>query len=65
MNINTGSLTPGYAVTGWRKAFIRIVHGEHLKTRLNVLEPGCARGFGSLNLSIFVELPNMHLDECV
>jgi hypothetical protein len=29
-------VTPDYAVTGWLKAF-RIVGGEHLKMRLNVL----------------------------
>jgi hypothetical protein len=35
-------VTPEYAVTGWRKAF-RIVVGEHLKSRVNVLEPGYVR----------------------
>jgi hypothetical protein len=39
-------VTPDYAVTGLHKAF-RIVDGEHLKPRLNVLEPGC-RNFGNL-----------------
>jgi hypothetical protein len=33
---------PDYTVTAWRKAF-GIVDGEHLKTRLDVLEPGCAQ----------------------
>jgi hypothetical protein len=40
MEIDTW-VTSDYAVTGWCKAF-RIVDGEYLKTRLNVLEPGCA-----------------------
>jgi hypothetical protein len=34
-----GRTRPDYAMIGWRKAF-RIVDGEHLKQRLNVLEPG-------------------------
>jgi hypothetical protein len=44
-------VTTDYAVTGWRKAF-RIVDGEHLKTRLNVLEPGCARTLATCDLSV-------------
>jgi hypothetical protein len=32
-------VTPDNAVTGWRKAF-RLVDREHLKKRLNALEPG-------------------------
>jgi hypothetical protein len=35
-------VTPDYAMTGWYKAF-RIVDGNHLKKRLNTLEPRCAR----------------------
>jgi hypothetical protein len=30
------------AMTGWHKAF-RIIDREHLKMRLNKLEPGCAQ----------------------
>jgi hypothetical protein len=40
--------------TGRRRAF-RIVGGEHLKTRLNVLEPGCA---GTLGICLLVTLVN-------
>jgi hypothetical protein len=35
-------ITADYAVTGWRKAF-RVIYGEHFRTRMNVIEPGCVR----------------------
>jgi hypothetical protein len=36
-----------YAMTGWHKAF-RIINGEHLKMRLNVLETQMCMNFGNL-----------------
>jgi hypothetical protein len=52
--------TTDYAVIGWRKAF-RIVDGEHLKTRLNVVEPECARTLKTCDLSAYSEAPGLQL----
>jgi hypothetical protein len=39
-----------------RDAAFRIIDEEHLKTRLNVLEPRCLRTLVSCDLSIFLNL---------
>jgi hypothetical protein len=40
-------VTPGYAVTGWHKAF-RIMDGEHLKKEAECARPKMCANFGNL-----------------
>jgi hypothetical protein len=51
VNITYRAVTQDYAVTGEAYKAFRIVDGEHLKTRLNVLEPGSARTLANWDLS--------------